>query len=524
MFRIWIYLKQMMLLVMMFFLLGNTQALAASPCSLRVFILDHLNKPVPNINVELCRIAGFENGTFSILPEYSNLDISIEDIYGTQDPDIAEKTYQYIQDKELSGTIEQTAFDGIVNFTVEEGIYLVFERGSQKVAFHPYFVSLPTQINGDMQYHVTSTPKANETDIRTLFVAKLWDDNQNAAGKRPSSIDVTVFRDGIPVRMVTLNQSNNWKHTFFMLPSSGIYTVKESSVSDYEPEYFPVYKGYIIQNKYIGNPKEDNPDPEKGHVVVQKHWDDAQDKAGKRPKSITVQLLKNSTVIQTAVLSEANGWQYTFTGLDQTGHYTVLEIPVQDYCASYQGTAATGITIVNRYRQGSADPGTPPKPDVPIPPKKSISVHKIWEDQDNAENKRPSSITVYLIANSSIVKTLELNESNGWKEVVSDLPSDLRYTIWEKPVEGYSTAYETTSSTAFSIINTYTGSTEPGQPSDPAIPPEEPESPDIPSSDPVVPSIPQTGAKLFPVYLLMTSGILLIILGIVDIRNGREKR
>ena len=47
-------------------------------------------------------------------------------------------------------------------------------------------------------------------------------------------------------------------------------------------------------------------------------WDDAENKDGIRPDSVSVQLYANGEAVKgrTAVLTKANGWSYTFSGLD----------------------------------------------------------------------------------------------------------------------------------------------------------------------------------------------------------------
>ena len=47
-----------------------------------------------------------------------------------------------------------------------------------------------------------------------------------------------------------------------------------------------------------------------------KHWADADDKAGKRPGSITVNLLRNNVKIADVEVTAHDGWKYTFADLD----------------------------------------------------------------------------------------------------------------------------------------------------------------------------------------------------------------
>ena len=49
------------------------------------------------------------------------------------------------------------------------------------------------------------------------------------------------------------------------------------------------------------------------------------------------------------------------------------------------------------------------------PAKTEVSVKKVWKDENNQDGKRPSSVTVKLLADGQDTgKTLELTEANGW--------------------------------------------------------------------------------------------------------------
>lgn len=510
-------------------------AMAAPVGSLQVIVLDSADQSVENIAVEVICVAGISGGTCALKPEFTSLDISGTELLSNPSAEYAEKVYQYVYAQELEGTIKLTNGVGKANFPgLSKGVYLVFEHGGQAVSFEPYLVTIPSVISGSEAYSITSTPKTTDTDTKTLACQKFWEDNLDAAGKRPDSILVTVYRDGVPFRTVTLSAANSWQHKFYMLPNTGIYTVEESPVTDYQAAYTPVLDGCIIVNTYIGGsgsgggggggtPPE--PDPTPAHVCVTKIWDDDDNAEGKRPGSITVQLLQDNTVIKTAMLSKANSWKYTFTGLDASKTYTVKEITVTDYSASYSGSASTGIYILNRYT-GATDPGTPPPPVIPQPEQVSIPVSIQWEDQNDAAGKRPGVATVHLIADGSIIATLQLYPGNSWKGTFSGVPADLSYTVWQVGVAEYTTAYAGNANEGFVITNTYTeGKTDPGIPPTPTPPqPDQPEVPVDPEKPPVSPSepmIPQTGAEVFPVYLMMTIGICLVLLGVIDLYRGR---
>ncbi len=69
-------------------------------------------------------------------------------------------------------------------------------------------------------------------------------------------------------------------------------------------------------------------------LTVSKLWQD--DESGSRPLSVTIELLSDGEVVDTIVLSGANGWAHTWTDLDGSHSYTVREADVPDgYVVSY---------------------------------------------------------------------------------------------------------------------------------------------------------------------------------------------
>lgn len=84
-------------------------------------------------------------------------------------------------------------------------------------------------------------------------------------------------------------------------------------------------------------------------IYVLKRWNDQSNLAGKRPTSVTVELLRDETVVATVELSEQNGWSHTFTGMPKDGTYTVREVSVPHYTAHYSGDAVGGFVITNTY-------------------------------------------------------------------------------------------------------------------------------------------------------------------------------
>ena len=91
--------------------------------------------------------------------------------------------------------------------------------------------------------------------------------------------------------------------------------------------------------------------------------------------------------------------------------------------------------------------------------KTSVSGQKTWNDNDNHDGKRPSKITVDLLANGVKVasKKVKPDAAGTWAyhfdnlDVVDDAGNVIAYTVSEEPVEGYETTIEGTN-----ITNTHT--------------------------------------------------------------------
>lgn len=248
---------------------------AEEACSLRVNILDAEREPVELFNVEVCQITTFDGNGHAFLPDYHDVGFTAAELDGDLSVEKAEAIYQYIYAHGINGTVRTTNANGIANFGVmEKGIYLVFDYGDQILAFQPYLVELPAETPTGPLYTVNSAPKAVSADSRTLLVAVEWIDDNDAAGKRPDSVEVTLLRDtgvqtfaataaaGMAFRSVVVNENCRWQHTFHTLPHTGVYSVEGSVVPEYElVEIEEVAEGFVLYYKYTPSQPPNPPDP-----------------------------------------------------------------------------------------------------------------------------------------------------------------------------------------------------------------------------------------------------------------------
>ena len=277
-----------------------------------------------------------------------------------------------------------------------------------------------------------------------VSVTKKWDDKDNQDGKRPSSITVKLLADGQETNQtLVLNVANNWAGSFTNLDTdkggaSIKYTVVEEPVTGYTSEVTgDATSGFIITNTYT---------PETVDVTVTKNWNDNNDQDGKRPSSITVNLLADGTKVDSReIQAAADGtWTAKFEKLAKYKDgkeikYTVTEESVVGYKSSIDN-----FTITNSHD----------------PEKINISGTKVWNDNNDQDGKRPTKITVQVLKGEQVVAEVEVSAETDWKFEFKDLPKyekgkEITYELKEVSVEHYTTKV-TGKDGKYTITNTHT--------------------------------------------------------------------
>ena len=187
--------------------------------------------------------------------------------------------------------------------------------------------------------------------------------------------------------------------------------------------------------------------PAKTEVSVKKKWDDKNNQDGKRPSSITVKLLADGQDTgKTLELTEANGWAGSFKDLDADKggtpiQYTVVEVTVPSYTSEVTGDAASGFTITNSYSPETVD----------------VKATKNWDDANNQDGKRPTKITINLLADGKKVDSKEIQAAadGTWTATFEKLAKykagkEIKYTVTEEAVAEYEATI-----TDFTITNKY---------------------------------------------------------------------
>ena len=205
-------------------------------------------------------------------------------------------------------------------------------------------------------------------DNMEITGTKTWVDNGNAYGTRPADLTLTLWRtttpdddaswvevtDATPV-WTKPEGDDVWTYTYSRLPetdkegNSYTYRVEETlpAAAENGDHYELTQKDTSLTNLLTGTVD----------IPVTKTWVDNHDGWGKRPASVTIQLMQNGSLYKTLKLQKDGGfleeiwqavtgqvdnqWSYTFENLpkyDENGVryvYTVKEVTPDDYEVSY---------------------------------------------------------------------------------------------------------------------------------------------------------------------------------------------
>ena len=331
-------------------------------------------------------------------------------------------------------------------------------------------------ISGDYKagFNVANTFEVPDEKVE-VQVNKVWEDENNANTKRPTSIKyVLKGGESDKTQVVTGNANSNadWSYKFTNLPKYSAtgdeitYTLEEQEVNANELKFYEkeitgsMNSGFNIKNKFKV------PD-DKISVNVVKTWEDNSNVNGKRPASIKYVLSGNGSTKEQTVTGNTttnDNWSYTFTNLPKYNSqgneitYTVEEQEVNPgdlkfYEKQVNGDYQSGFNVTNTFR---------------IPDDKvKVEITKKWEDNSNVSNKRPASIKVELSDGANVVRTQELTGTgNEWKYIFTDLPkynsqgNTITYTLDEKEVNPGDLQFYTKSIVGNTITNTFTQSTD----------------------------------------------------------------
>ncbi len=301
---------------------------------------------------------------------------------------------------------------------------------------------------------VTNKEKEVETTTdgqfaRRITVNKTWSDDNNANGKRPTSIKYILKGGNTPIeQVVTGNVTTNedWSYTFTNVPKYN----DRNELINYTLEEEPVVQdGFKFYKKSISGDMNDGFDvtntfkipTETISVKADKHWEDNSNQAKKRPTSIILRLKNGAEIVEDKTLTgTGNDWTYTFENVpkyNQFGNevnYSLEELETNTgdlkfYNKDVAGTYKSGFTVTNTFNV----------PDEKV----NVAVTKNWDDNSNVNGKRPTSIKYVLNGGTTPVEQVvsgNTTTDENWSYTFANLPkynelgNIINYSVEEQEV------------------------------------------------------------------------------------------
>lgn len=301
-----------------------------------------------------------------------------------------------------------------------------------------------TSVDG---FTITNTHTPKQPDITdkpetiSITVQKVWDDGNDADGIRPDSVPVGLYRDNALQKTVKVAASDGWAYTFTDLPKTDAggrqyrYTVKEQEIPD---GYKASIHGFTITNSHRPAATIS--------ITVKKVWDDDNDADHIRPDRVKLHIMQDGKFYKEVVLTADNGWELTVDNLpDGSGtpyKYSIEEPEVPEGYTS----SVSGFTVTNTHVPKPAEPELI-----------SITMQAVWDDADDKDGIRPTSVPAALYQNGALYAQATLQASDNWAYTFDKLPKQdedgdpYTYTVDEPTVpEGYEASVD-----GFVITNTH---------------------------------------------------------------------
>ena len=332
--------------------------------------------------------------------------------------------------------------------------------------WHYQFTNLPKILNGrEIEYSVSENAvpdyvttiegntitNTHTPEVRAINVQKVWDDQNDQDGLRPEAVTLTLLANGEKIDEASVSGTDQLAHTWEGLPKNDKgqainYTIEEETAV---PGYTSTVSkqnddSFIVTNTHS---------PEQTSVKGHKNWQDNNDRDKKRPNSITVLLLANGEQVATKQVTANDNWDYEFTDLPKNSNgqpivYTINEEPVSGYTSQVEG-----FNLTNTYKE------------VPTIP--SVNVTQQWDDDNDREKDRPSSVKVQLYdRDKKHGDPVILNDGNHWSHSWKNLPKQdangnkTNYTVKAIDVpKNYQSTVVEQAPFDFVIVNTHINNT-----------------------------------------------------------------
>ena len=411
-------------------------------------------------------------------------------VYYTTDPSVTSDTMEQAADRDIWTT-------AVADYSQVTGIKFVADKGTaipaRSEANFGVPVVNPTELTKDVKDLMQKRTKDNEDNGGRSGVVQAHNQfgYKDQGNRESNTVTAQIFSAAFQVKKVdkddpkktlegatfTLTDANgavvatatsdkNGELSFSAL-TEGTYTLKETQapanyklyatehavVVTYDADkqiYHVTVDGKAVGSKALPLEIANEADIKYIDLEASKVWDDQDNQEGLRPESVEFQLYKNGKAQGKPVaVSAVTDWKAHFTNLpdkDSNGKlntYTVKEVKVPThYTVDTEEASFTDgkATITNKR----------------TPETTTVTVKKVWDDADNQDGLRPTTIKVHLLANGKEVQAIDLaGQGNEWTHTFTDLPvykdgQKVVYTVTEDKVDNYTTKIDGTT-----ITNSY---------------------------------------------------------------------
>ena len=284
---------------------------------------------------------------------------------------------------------------------------------------------------------VTSDPvQVTVVPSRNVSLTTEWNDSDNQDGSRPEKTTVQLTANGQPTGdPVELNADNNWTYEWKQLLAEDeegtniVYRVTADAPEDYTAKVTgSADDGFVVTYSH---------EIAKTSVTASVEWDDADDKDGIRPKSVSFQLKADGENVGDAITVNAgSNWTKTWEDLPEkkagkalTYTVEVSDIPTEEdqYTVTTSGDAASGFVFKASHVSTSVE----------------IPVSVTWDDAENQDGARIEAVEAELYANGEATgNKVTLNAENNWtaKFASVDVKKDgtrIKYEVKGTEADGY---------------------------------------------------------------------------------------
>lgn len=312
-------------------------------------------------------------------------------------------------------------------------------------------------VDGYTQKSVTTTAGFDLTNTHEIQTAdyevkKVWVDDNDRDGARPTSITLTLTGSDGSKYTKQMTAADNWNAvTFERVPMFNggkyiTYTLTENEVPSYinSIEVSEDGKHFTVTNTHA---------PDHTVINITEVWHDKNDQDGIRPRKMTAVVVGSNGNRHEVPLHSSGDWHYTCDDLvkywknGQLVDYTVEAVTIDGYTSEVKSLGNNVFEVHNTH----------------IPETISKTVTKTWKDNENQDGIRPASVTVTLTGSNAVSKTATLNEDNGWTATFENLPKRdhgniVAYNVKESDTAGYEASVVKTED-GFQLINEHDSET-----------------------------------------------------------------